>query len=146
MAPQIDVDSILDASLEDIEAPKIMPRGYYRATVVDLKSGKSREKKTPFVQYQVTPTEALDDVDQDALAEVENWTSRKIRTDSFWLTPDAAFRLKDFFIAVGLTSGTMRENIPLAKDREVMIYLDEVPSTKDPDRSFNAITEYLPVN
>ena len=143
---QLDIDSVLDASLEETVAPPALPRGYYRATVVDLKSDKSREKKTPYVQYQVTPSEAQEDVDQDALAEVENWTSRKIRTDSFWLTPDAAFRLKDFFTAVGLTSGTMRENIPLAKDREVMVYIDEVPSTRDPDRSFNVITEYLPVN
>jgi len=144
---ELSVDEILSMSTEDIKAQPPVPRGYYRATIGQVTSSKSREKKTPFVQYKLTLNEAGDDVDVDELAEIGDWTGRSINSDQFWITPAAAHRLARFLKAAGSNHGSLRADIEGAMGLDILVYVDAEPSYKDPDVTINfASGDYLPAN
>lgn len=143
---QISVDDILNMSTQDIKPPPPMPRGYYRALIGDIKSGVSHEKKTRFVQYPLTLSEAGEDVDQDALAEIDDWVGRNINSDKFWITAAATYRLTAFLKAAGVSDGQLREDMQQAPGREVFVFVETIPSYKDPDVLINVASgDYLPV-
>jgi hypothetical protein len=103
--------SILDKQASTIEPPKNLPVGSYVCMVNGRhETGESSQKKTPFVRFELKPTEAMEDVDQDALEEAGGIGDKTIRAD-FYLTEASAYRLKEFLEHCGIDSEgrTMRE-------------------------------------
>lgn len=88
--------SVLDKPSSQIQKPKPFPVGSYIGVVKGPpRIDKSTKKGTEFSEYTVLPTQALDDVDPDALAEFGGIGQKTIRV-TFYHTDDAAFRLKAF--------------------------------------------------
>ncbi len=97
-----DFSSILDTAPADIERPKPRPAGTYHCVINGQpRYDKSARKQTPFVEFLLKPIAAMEDVDEEELAEVggfENWNIRA----TYYLTEDAIWRLKDFLSHAGL--------------------------------------------
>ena len=102
--------SILDMPASSVEPPRAMPVGQYVFIVQGQPiEGKSRQKQTPFIEFILKANEALDTVDEEALAEWLtgiNGTKKRLQDATikltFYLTEGAAYRLTDFFTHCGL--------------------------------------------
>lgn len=87
-------DAILDTQMDAIEKPKPLPQGKYAAQVKTFKYVTSKEKQTPGAEVTFRILRPIETED-DALAQSMDYSERELRT-SFWLTPDARFRAKEF--------------------------------------------------
>lgn len=88
--------AILDRPAQDIKRPPPMPTGTYIWVVKGLPEfGKSSKKQTDQVQFTVVALQALDDVDQEQLAEVGGCVD-KSTTITFYITEKSAYRLTEF--------------------------------------------------
>lgn len=94
--------NILSKPATDFERPKPLPQGTY---LMNVKPGyrldESTKKKTPFVEFLCDVVEALKDVDAAELAEAGG-VAGKIVKATFYLTDDAAYRLREFLETLGL--------------------------------------------
>jgi hypothetical protein len=108
-----DFASLLGQSADEIEKPKPLPMGTFTFQVGEHRFDESAKKKTPFVEFKVTPKVAQEDVDEDLLAEVKNWQEREMRL-TYYLTDDAIWRLKDFLEHCGISTAgrTLGECVP----------------------------------
>src|SRR5258705_10563889 len=62
--------SILDQPAADVKPPPLIPVGTYHTVIQGLpEAGQSSKKQTDYFKFQHRIVAALDDVDQDALAE-----------------------------------------------------------------------------
>lgn len=103
--------SVLDMTGEEVERPKAMPVGQYIFIVKGQPTfGKSKEKQTDFVQFQMSVLNPIEDtVDPDAL---EEWLTKKDGSKrniqevtqrlTFYLVESAVWRLKDFLTHCGV--------------------------------------------
>lgn len=91
--------SILDHEVQTIDKPKPLPVGSYIGLADGMpKFDKSTKQKTDYVEFNVKPLSAKEDVNQTALAEALNGkslTDKKLRL-TFYLTEDAVYRLDTF--------------------------------------------------
>lgn len=118
----VDFASLVNVQAETIERPKPLPAGSYTALIEKQEFGTTSEKQTPYCRYLFKPTQAQDDVDATALAEV-NLSKISLRQD-YWLTPDAVYRLKEFLektLGIESTGKTIGEMIPQAVGQQVLI-------------------------
>ena len=103
-------EDILNKPAAEIDRPKPLPIGSYTWTVVGLpRFDKSKEKQTPFYEFNVKCSGALDDVDEDALA---NWARRADGSNrqlsdfatrlTFYITEESVYRLQDFLEHCGI--------------------------------------------
>lgn len=101
---------ILDKPATEIDRPKPLPIGSYTWSVVGLpRYDKSKEKQTPFYEFQVKCLSALDDVDEEALNE---WAKKSDGTGraladftqklTFYITEGSLYRLQDFIEHCGV--------------------------------------------
>lgn len=93
--------SILDEAPSEVKLPPPMPTGTYRWIVQGWEQGESSRKQTPFVKFNLKAVEAMDDVDEDELAEVGGLEG-KTRSLTFYTTEDAIYRLDQFHEHCGL--------------------------------------------
>jgi len=108
MANQI--SDILDKPSTQIDKPKPLPVGTYLWSVQGLpKHDKSKEKQTPYVEFNVKCLSAYDDVDEEALAEwatKSDGTMRALQDYStrltYYITPDSLYRLQEFLDHCGV--------------------------------------------
>lgn len=136
--------ALLSKSADEVEKPKTMPMGTYTFAVLEHEMGESSQKKTPFVQFTVSPRAALEDVDEEALAEVKDWQGRKMRV-TFYLTDDSIFRLKDFMehCGIDLSGRTLAEGIPETQGAMFNGYVNHESSQNDPNDFFAKITKTM---
>jgi hypothetical protein len=87
--------ALLDKPADEIEAPKPIPTGFYRVMNTKFEMGESAKKKTPYVQFEVSLISAEAEVDEDEL-EAAGGTEGKTLRQTFYLTPDSMFRVKEF--------------------------------------------------
>ena len=106
---------ILDKPATEIDRPKPLPVGEYVWTVQGLpRFDKSRDKQTPFAEFQVKCASALESVDDEALKEWATKADGTMRalTDftskiTFYLTEDAKYRLQEFLVVLGAAEDGM---------------------------------------
>lgn len=120
---------ILDRQSSDIERPKPLPAGSYICVVKGMPVfDKSSKKQTPYVEFTLQPVDTLDDVDQDDLEAMGGFASKTIRA-TYYLTEDAAYRLKDFLDHCGVDAGgTLRQRIEQTGGCQVIASLKHVPT------------------
>lgn len=110
MSAQPNFADILDRPASETEKPKPLPAGSYSTVVTGLpRRDVSSKKKTPFVEFILKITGALDDVSEEDLAA---WSTRadggkKSLTEAtvkatYYLTEDALWRLKEFIEHCGI--------------------------------------------
>ncbi len=96
---EVNFSELLSVQVESVERPKSFPVGHYEAIVAGHEMGKSSQKETPFVRFQVKLIGPAEDVDEDLFDEaggMEALRERKPIPLTFYLTKDAMFRLREF--------------------------------------------------
>ena len=92
----VDFEALLNTSIDDVEKPKPLPVGHYKAVVKSFEFGKAdNERQTPRCRFMIQPIEPQEDVDIDALQQVNKWSEKPLRLDQ-WITEDAMWRFKQF--------------------------------------------------
>lgn len=145
----VDFTSLLDKPVDEIERPKPIPAGTYKAVVVRHEFGESNRKQTPYCRYYFRPFEPMDDIDTDQFEEfggMEKLQNKELRED-FWLTDEAMFRLRSFLEnAIGLKGEgrSLGEVIPEADSQEVLISVTHRTSD-DGEQVFANISNFASV-
>lgn len=133
-----DFNSLLDMSAEDATPPKPLPSGEYTFRVKNYEFGESSQKHTPYVRYLLQPLSAGEDVDEELLAEVDDWQN-KTKQVTFYLTENAIFMLRDFLenaCGLEIAGRSFKELIPEAVGMEV-IGTVSVETNAQTERSYN---------
>lgn len=119
--------SILDKPATEIERPKPLPAGTYLAVIKGLpRYDKSSKKQTEFVEFTATIMTAEDDVDKEALQEMGGFKGKEIKL-TYYITEDAAWRLKKFLVDLGFDmddeSVTLRQASESATGSQVYVQM-----------------------
>lgn len=93
--------SILDEAPTEVTRPKPLPEGTYLCVVGQGEYGKSSQKKTDQIKFPLRPIAAMDDVDPDALAEVDGLEGKNLSI-TLYITDNAKFMLDAFHENCGL--------------------------------------------
>lgn len=130
MAPNF--ASVLDADAATIERPKPLPVGSYTGIIVGMpRFDKSKKKQTPFVEFTIKLTAALDDVDAAELEAIGGLGDKTMK-HTLYDTPDAGYRIKEFLCNdLGLElddSGTLRPLLDQVPNLPVGISVIHEPS------------------
>lgn len=140
-----DFNTLLDAPLDQFEAPKPFPPGSYLAVIsapAKINPPPS-EDKSGSVVFPVSLQEAMPDVDQEALAEALNGKPLTAQTMdlTFYLSEKAAYRIREFAEQhLGLPGGqSTRELISAAVGIPFVVNLEQRPSQKDPSKVYTNI-------
>ena len=126
--------SILDQQVDAVEKPKPLPVGTYMVLWDGMPVfGKSKQKQTDFVEFTPKFLQAMDDVDQAALAESlkgKSLQEKKVRPLTFYLTEDAVYRLDEFCIEhCGIDKGLSRKQmISMVPGRQTLVHITHAPS------------------
>lgn len=130
--------SILDKNADEIERPKPLPQGTYLCVVDGQPTqGKSAKKQTDFIEFNLKPMQALDDVNEEALTasltsgdgSVKALADKRIRA-TYYDTPDAGWRLVKFLRDCGLETKGKKVSrlVSEAQNCQVLAYIKHVPS------------------
>lgn len=137
---------LLDTNADAIERPKPLPVGGYSTIVTGAPVyDKSSKKGTPYVQFTLKPVAALDDVDENDLNEAGGLENKTIRA-TYYLTEDAAFRLKDFLehCGIDMAGKTLRGGIEEAMNCTVGAVIRHRPS-EDGTTIFAELARTMPI-
>lgn len=93
---------LLSRPADNFKAPPPLPAGTYYGTLGQAEFGESREKKTPYVRFQVNLMSPGQDIDPTLLAGID--LSRRSQRYDFFLTEDASFRLVEFAKSCNITT------------------------------------------
>ncbi len=96
---EVNFNELLSVQVESVERPKSFPVGHYEAIVAGHEMGKSSQKETPFVRFQIKLIGPSEDVDEELFDDaggMEALRDRKPIPLTFYLTKDAMFRLREF--------------------------------------------------
>lgn len=135
--------SILDTPASDVKPPPLIPAGTYHTVIVGLpESGQSSQKQTDFFKFTHRIVGALEDVDQDELAEAfPEGIAGKTIDNTLYLTEKSLFMLTDMLKNCGIDfegGKTVRAAIDETPNAEVGIVINHRPS-QDGQRMFNNI-------
>lgn len=135
-------ESILDTAADAVERPKPPPAGTFDCIVKGLyEEGQSTQKKTPFVRFTYVFQSALEDVNEDEMAEWlgDSKLSERSIKDTYYTTPDALFRLTEAMEAMGidLTGKTVRAGLAETPNCSLRV----VVSHRTPDGSDQVFAE-----
>jgi hypothetical protein len=116
---------ILAKPIEEIKSPPPVPMGTYDWRVKGHEFGQSNQKKTDYVRFLVQAIAAGDDVDDSQLAEIGGVEACEMRL-TFYITEDAAFRLREFLEKdLGLSGPTLEALIPQATNAVFRGYVSQ---------------------
>lgn len=139
----VDFSELLNVEANKVERPPAKPVGTYVLRVTKTPEQiESREKKTPGLQFTFAYVEALADVDPELLENVD--LSKGTIRDTFWITEDSLYRLKEFYEKAGadIESKTFKELVPESANMEVLAHVVQVPGR---DSMFNQIDSYASI-
>lgn len=142
----VDFTSLLEKKLDDVEAPALLPQGSYIMTVAGYRTGESAKKKTPYVEFDLKISSAMDDVDQEELAKVKNLQDKTLKTQ-FYLNEDALFRLKDFCKKTGVpTEGkSFTEILSEIAGAQLIGIVNHKVNPENTDQVFAEVRSFLPL-
>lgn len=121
---------ILNTPVNEIEKPKPRPAGTYIGVVTkNPEITKVGQKETMAAIFYVKFIAPGPDIDASSLAEAGGLGDRELRITQF-LTKEALWRLKEFFVALGLDadSGTVGELLPQTVGRQAHFKIKHRPS------------------
>jgi len=137
-------DDLLGARVDEFEKPQPLPVGSYHVLVKDYgKTEKQSAAGNNGVVVQFSVLSPLDDVDADELRKVtaKSPLSKKVLRHTFWLTEDAAHRIRTFIEYLGITveGRTLREVLPEIKGRPIIVSIRHKPSDRNPEEVYQEI-------
>lgn len=147
MANTPNFGSILDQNIDDVKPPPLLPVGTYQTIIMGLpETGLSSKKQTEFLKFKHRIVAALEDVDQDALAEAfPDGVAGKEVDNTLYLTEKSAFMLADFLKNCGISGVTLRAAIDQTPNAEVGIVIKHEPS-EDGQRIFARVARTVNLN
>jgi hypothetical protein len=124
--------------MDDVKRPVPLPAGTFHGVVGKHSFGESRNKKTPFVAYELGLQTAGDDVDESQMEGIE--LAKKSFQVTYYLTEDALYRLKEFLESVGIAceGRAIGECIPEAVNSRVLVAVTQ-RNSEDGTQIFNDI-------
>lgn len=135
-----DFRTLTSAPADAWKKPKPLPAGTYNGQIIgrEYKTAKS-ENATPFVQFTVKVTGAGADVDPSDLEGIE--LEKKQLRFSFYLTPDAGYRLIEFAASTGIsTEGrSTGEIVEDCLQQEVILEVVLKPNRNNPEDFYNEV-------
>ncbi len=121
----------LNRKADDVEKPKPLPVGTYLCTIAGPPEMKEiGQNNTPAAIFAVKVVAPQGDVDMEALNAMGGAAGKSLR-QTFFLTEDALYRLKDFLTeACGIEANgrTLGEMIPDAVNRQFLATVKHRPS------------------
>lgn len=148
-----DFSSLLSTPTSDIKKPVPLPEGTFLGTIKSYKldEAKTKEGPKPICQLICQPNQAMDDVDPEALAESlagGSITDKPGMNYTFWLTPDAQYRLVEFATSLGIdTEGrTLGEIIPELVNQPVYMSVVQIDSNRNPGEKFANVDRLASTN
>jgi hypothetical protein len=135
----VDFSTLLAMKADDVKPPPTLPTGTYNGVIESHTFGKSREKQTDFVAFNLRVLSAGDDVEKSELGDID--LSQKKFTANFYITPNSFFRLTDFIKSCGIrTEGrSVAELIPEVVGKEVLIPVVKAPDRRDVTKTRNEL-------
>lgn len=146
----VDFSKITSMSFDNVERPKPAPQGHWLGMIESHEYGESSQKKTPFVRLNIKLVQPQDDVEQEAIEEaggMEKITKRTLRHE-FYLTEDAAFRLKEFFeevLQMDTSGQTIADLVPQVNNQQVVVEVGHRIGGQNNDETFAEVKSLLPV-
>lgn len=129
-------ENLLDMDASAAVRPPPLPKGTYRAYIEAYELVKSQRKGTPGVEYKFTKFDPQADVDAEQMADYETHPatdggiSGYVRTETFWLSTKAMWRLKDFCVLAGVVAdGSMKKAATDAVGHTILIEIDHSVAT-----------------
>jgi len=137
----VDFSKLLSKNMDEAERPKPLPPGTYHGRVTKHSLDASKEKKTPYVRFELQVVSAGDGIDPDALDGID--LSKKSLRKDFYLTPDADYRLKEFLKSCGIqTAGrSFAEALPEAINAPVLIDVTQRAATDGSGEFYNDVNK-----
>lgn len=125
----VDFRQLLSTNIENIEAPKPLPTGTWTGQILSRKFDESRSRKTPFVAFTIGNLQPGDDVDAEEVQQVKD-LGKKTIIATFYLSPDAQFRIKDLIESCGYAKPGMSlaEGVEELVNAQVMLTIAHRPS------------------
>lgn len=136
----VDFKSLLSKPADTVERPKPLPAGTYHGMIGAYKFDESKNKKTPYVRFDLKVHRAGSDVDPEAVNGID-LSKKNLRRD-YYLTDDALYRLKDLIESCGIstTGRSFNELIPELLNKQVIIGVTQRPS-EDGTEFYNDVKE-----
>lgn len=133
---------LLKTKVSDAKAPPTIPPGTYTCQVETYETGESNQKKTPYIRFKLKLLSPEADVDfSETEGGAEAILGRSVN-DTYYLTEDALFRLRDFFEKCGLEMDDSRElgeYLPEVQGQVVLASIINKPSPQNPERMYTEI-------
>lgn len=129
---------LLQKPLDGVSRPKALPNGTFLGMTKAYQLLESREKKTPYVEYELGVTAPGDGVDPEAMQGVA--TSKSLKKQ-FYLTQDSLYRIKEFIESLHIdTRGrTLQELLPQTVNQPVIMDVIQKPSRNGDGSFFNEV-------
>lgn len=140
----VNFSNLLSVAVDKIEKPKPLPAGTYTTIITKYEFDETKsEKKTPLCKVFLKVLSAGEDVDAEELGKIANLSERAI-SFSFYLTPDALWRFKEFLVdTLGLTGGeTLEALVPNMVGQTVLASVEHVLS-RDATETYAQVARLL---
>lgn len=148
----VNFDSILDKKVEDIESPRPLPNGTYRAVI----SGPPQEDKyedrenseiVPVFIVPIAYVEASAGVDYDLLNKAGGLKRRdgkpKEGKMKYYGRDDDLHKIKKLLKSCGISAPTLRDGFKELPGKEVLADVVAIQSKDDNDDWFNRVTKMV---
>jgi hypothetical protein len=140
-----DFRTLTSAPADAWKKPKPLPAGTYYGIIAgrEYKTAQN-DKQTPYVQLDLKVSEAGPDVDASDLEGIE--LDKKQLRFSFYLSPDAGYRLIEFASSIGISvdGKNTGEIVEELLKQEVMLDVVLKPDRKSPDIFYNEVVKMGP--
>lgn len=136
---EVNFADLANTKVGDVEAPKALPPGHYAAIITGPMTERRAQSGNLGAQFPVKLVEALDDVDQEELAEIGG-IPEKTYPLTFWLGANSLFILTNFGQAMGHSSDMNVVELIEALGQggqEFVVSVSREQSEKDPERFYN---------
>jgi len=147
LRPAPNFSSILETTIDSIERPKPLPIGTYTCIIQGQPEyGESQQKKTPFVRFNLAILAAGEDVDQEELDAIGGVTDKVIK-DTYYLTPDALWRLQEFLANAGVPKDStlsLRQAIEEVTNQQLLVVIGHEAS-QDGKSIFSRVKTTMPI-
>jgi len=140
-----DFSKLMSTPTSEIHKPKPLPEGTFQGIIKShkLDEAKTKEGPKPILELTCSFVAPMDDVDQDELTEaLQGRPLNEItRRYTFWLTPEAQYRLVEFADSLGIAveGRTLGEIIPELAQQPVYMSVVRVTSNRNPEEQFDSI-------
>ncbi len=147
MSEEANWDALLDTDAESAVRPPPVPTGTYRAYISGAEQVKSQNKGTPGIEFTFSKLEPAADVDPQ---QWEDFRTHKAiagsdvsRTETFWLSAKAMFRLREFCEKAGAKAdGTMKKMVNDAVGATILVVIEHTVSKRDGETVYDNITGF----